>query len=196
MDFKICEELALLAKENNEEAKEMLVKEFEPFIRSVAKRTFIHGFDYNDIVSEGYITLFKCIKMYNPNSHRFVGYTVSAIKNNINYIIEKSLRHESTEGASALTMTDKLEHILLSDKNVIDEKLSELLDEEMLTMLEDTLSEEEMEIINLIILRGYSVKEYSLYRQLKYSTVSQKKQRLLKKIRTPLENYTTKNIAF
>lgn len=71
MDYKLIENLVLLARDDDEDAKEKLVHEFKPMIMKASRKAFIHGFDMNDIEHECYITLFQCITMYKLESHRF-----------------------------------------------------------------------------------------------------------------------------
>ena len=196
MDYKVVENLAILAKNNDEKAKEALVKEFKPIIEGLSRKTFIHGFEHNDIVNEGYITLFKCIKMYNPSTHRFVGYTVNAIKNNLNYLIQKSIKRTGSEGLGAYTLTDKLENILECTNNPLEDKLSDIAYEQLFNILKNKLTEDELDVVNLIILEGYTIKQYAEFKDMSYSKAVLRKNKTLKKIRIPLLQFSYDYINF
>ncbi|MEG0775026.1 sigma factor [Clostridium sp.] len=50
----------------------------------------MNGYEFDDLRNETFITLFKCVELYNPNKHKFVAYAVSSIKNSINTLIRNS----------------------------------------------------------------------------------------------------------
>ena len=54
MDYEYIESLVLQAKDGNEDAKEKLCFEFKPLIMKTSSRTFIHGYDFQDIENECY----------------------------------------------------------------------------------------------------------------------------------------------
>lgn len=195
MNYSYIEDLVLLARNNDEKAKEELVYEFKPLILGIVKKTFVHGYEIEDLINEGYHTLFKCVCMYDTNAHRFVGYAANAIKNNINYLIEKSIRREGSEGASALTLTDKLEHVLLSDEDLIEEKFANIVGSQILETITKALTEQEKEILSYIVLKGHSIKEYAALKEMKYSTAAKKKNVTINKIKLPLLQYTNFNCS-
>ncbi|SUY46965.1 RNA polymerase sigma factor, sigma-70 family [Clostridium putrefaciens] len=74
------ENLVKLAKNGYLSAKEELSAEFTPFILNLSKKSFINSYEFEDIKNECYGTLFKCIKVYDCDKHRFVAYATNAIK--------------------------------------------------------------------------------------------------------------------
>ena len=72
MNYDYIESLVIKSKDGNEEAKEKLVNEFKPFIINLSKRTFIHGYEFEDIMNECYRILFKCVSYYNSFSPLFL----------------------------------------------------------------------------------------------------------------------------
>ena len=58
MDYNYVESLAVNAKQGDEKSKELIIKEFESYISSLSRNTFIYGYDVSDIKSECYKTLF------------------------------------------------------------------------------------------------------------------------------------------
>ena len=59
MNYDYIESLVIKSKDGDEESKEKLVNEFKPFIINLSKRTFIHGYEFQDIMNECYRILFK-----------------------------------------------------------------------------------------------------------------------------------------
>lgn len=65
-------------------------------------------------------TLFKGVSLYNLEKHRFVAYTINAIKNNINDLIKMIKTRSATEGNDALSLHDDFEKDLPSQINLED----------------------------------------------------------------------------
>lgn len=182
MDFNFVEDLVLKVRENNEAAKEELVNQFRPFIINLSKKTFIHGYDFNDIQSECYITLFNCVEKYNTNSHKFVGYATNGIKNGINCLIRKALNNKPTHGSDALTFSSDLGDCLATDDDML-QALVDNCDSEEIRVAFDQLSSEEKELLDFIVIKGQSIRLYSYWKNLCYSTAVNRKALTLAKLR-------------
>jgi RNA polymerase sporulation-specific sigma factor len=63
----IEEQLAILAREGNEEAEEYLIRKYKEVVKTKAHLYFIAGADRDDIVQEGMIGIFKAIKGFDPS---------------------------------------------------------------------------------------------------------------------------------
>jgi RNA polymerase sigma factor (sigma-70 family) len=120
MDYKHIENLVLLCKANNGEAKETLVSEFNPLIINLCKKSFVSGYEFEDIRNECYKTLFNCIKLYEPEKHRFVAYASNAMKNSVNCLIRKSVRRPKTDGSKVLMLDTTLENISCISMDFVD----------------------------------------------------------------------------
>ena len=59
---KTDEEIALLARDGDDQAQEVLLNKYKNFVRSKARSYFLIGADHEDIVQEGMIGLFKAIR--------------------------------------------------------------------------------------------------------------------------------------
>ena len=84
MNYDYIESLVRQSKDGDINSKEKLLEEFKPFIINISKRTFIYGYEFEDIINECYRILLKCISLYKIENHRFVAYATNGIKNNIN----------------------------------------------------------------------------------------------------------------
>lgn len=93
MNYNHIENLVRLSKAGDKYSKEELVKEFKPFIINISKKTFINGYEFEDIMNECYKSLFQCISLYRTENHRFVAYATNGIKNNINDLIRKHIKN-------------------------------------------------------------------------------------------------------
>ncbi|NFE75193.1 sigma-70 family RNA polymerase sigma factor [Clostridium botulinum] len=182
MDLKYVEILAKKSKHGDNLSKEKLIEEFRPFIRNLSRKTFIHGYDKEDIENECYKNLFKCLNSYNLEKHRFVAYATNGIKNNLNDLIKRSKNRDNSEGSSALTLTDNLEHTLPSNNLNLEEILCNKCDLEILKSAIKNLTEEEQELIDFIFFKNNTVRLYSKLKNLCYSTAAKRKIVALRKI--------------
>ena len=114
MDYNYVESLVYQCKNGDMISKEKLADEFRPLIINISKRTFIDGYDLNDIRNECYKSLFKCVSLYNLEKHKFVAYATNAIKNNINDLIKHIKTRSSTNGNDALSLHSDVEKDLPS----------------------------------------------------------------------------------
>ena len=183
MNFNEIEALVAAAKAENELSKEKLAEEFKPFILNLSCKTFISGYDIEDIQNECYKILFKCVSAYNLDRHRFVGYAMSGIKNNINDLIERSIKRSPTEGTEALILSDNLEHILPSQMDALDDMICNKTALELLGNAINSLSQEERELILFVYFRNSSLRTYAYWKNMCYSTASKKKQTILNKLK-------------
>lgn len=183
MDFNEIEALVAAAKAENKLSKEKLAEEFKPFILNLSSKTFISGYDREDIQNECYRILFNCVSAYNLDRHRFVGYAMSGIRNSINDLIERSIKRSPGEGSEALILSDNLEHILPSQMDALDDMLCNKIASELLKNAMNSLSQEERELIIFIYFKNSSLRTYAYWKNMCYSTASKKKQTILNKLK-------------
>ncbi|GEP64187.1 sigma-70 family RNA polymerase sigma factor [Clostridium beijerinckii] len=189
MDFNYIEVLVTKCKNNDEEAKEKLAEEFRTLIYNISKRTFIDGYNAHDIMQECYQSLFKSVYMYNLEKHRFVAYATNAIKNNMSDLIKRIKTRRSTEGNDALSLHDNFESNLPSEEISTETSLCEMCDYEDLKLALKNLGGEELELIDFVFYKNYTVKEYAYFKNMCYSTAIQKKKNILMKILNNISLY-------
>lgn len=189
MDFNYIEQLALESKTGIISSKERLLEEFKPFIINFSNKTFIYGFEVQDIQNECYSTLLKCIKMYNPINHKFVGYAIKSIKNSIFYILRKSKNRASAEGSEALTSNGDLDYLNLSNEYELDEIIFKKCDTLEIKDALSKLSRDERELIQIVIFQRNSVKTYAKLKNIPYSTALYKKNKTFKNLNNYINLY-------
>ena len=182
MDYEYIENLVLKSKAGDTLSKEKLANEFRPLILNIAKRTFLHGYDKNDIQNECYHSLFKCLSMYNCANHRFVAYATNGIKNNINDLIQRVKNRSSLEGSEALTLSKDLENNLPSNDESFEDVLCSKCDFEALKSALNYLDKEERELIKFIFFQNNRLSSYASMKNLPYSTANKKKAITLMKL--------------
>ncbi|WP_297421355.1 sigma-70 family RNA polymerase sigma factor [Clostridium sp.] len=200
MDYEYIESLVQKSKEGDTLSKEKLVSEFRPLILNIVKRTFLHGYDNEDIKHECYRTLFKCLSMYNLESHRFVAYASNGIRNNINDLIKRVKNRSSSEGSEALTLSSDLEDNILSKDDSIEDIFCTKCDYETLKLAINSLNNEEKELIKFIFFKNNSVATYASIKNIPYSTANRKKLLTLMKLSnyfiSPAKDSTDKIIKY
>ncbi|OOM07214.1 sigma-70 family RNA polymerase sigma factor [Clostridium saccharobutylicum] len=189
MDFNYIEDLVSKCKNNDEKAKEKLAYEFRPLIYNISKRTFIDGYNTNDIIQECYQSLFKSVYMYNLEKHRFVAYATNAIKNNMNDLIKKTKTRRSTEGNDALSLHNDVEKEFLSEEISAETSLCEMCDYEDLKLALKNLNKDEKQFIDFVFFKNYTVLDYANIKNMCYSTAIVKKRNILNKILNNISLY-------
>ncbi|WP_252247827.1 sigma-70 family RNA polymerase sigma factor [Clostridium sp. ZS6] len=182
MDFKYVEMLAKKSKDGDNLSKEKLIEEFRPFIKNLSRKTFIHGYDKEDLENECYKNLFKCLNSYNLEKHRFVAYATNGIKNNLNDLIRKTKNRDNSEGSSTLILSDNLEHTLPSNNPNLEEILCNKCDLEILKTAIKNLTKEEQELIDFIFFKNNTIRLYSHLKDMCYSTAAKRKMDVVRKI--------------
>ncbi len=186
MNFSKIENLVLLSKVGDEKAKEELAKEFKPFILNLCKKSHVNGFEFEDLKNECYQTLFKCVKVYSPEKHRFVAYATNAIKNSINNLIRISIRRENRDGPKTLILNDNLEHVLSYDMDFVEDKIYKAALNKTLKAALKNLTRDELELIEFVYFKKHSLKLYSDLKGISYVKATNMKNTMLNKLRETL----------
>ena len=186
MNYNYIENLVKQSKDGDISSKEKLIDEFKPFIINVSKKTYIYGYDFEDIVNECYRILLKCISIYKLENHRFVGYATNGIKNSINDLIKRNLKNDNVSGSAVFTIDSFLEDTFKDDVPEIDDFLCSKYDCRCLEQALSTLNKDELELIYNIYFADKTLKSYADEKQLCYSSAFKKKKRILNKLFTSM----------
>ena len=189
MNYKYIESLVKLAKEKDIESQELLVEEFKPIIYGLTKKISASGYEREDLISESYRILFNCIEKYDSSKHRFVAYSINAIKNNFKYILRKSTRRGDYEGLISKDIALDLESIIPHEEGTYEKNESDIIDDQILKHIFKDLAKDELELINLIVFEDYTVREYAKLKKLNYSMAVKKKKLALDKIKIPFNEF-------
>lgn len=183
MDYNKVEQLVLLSKENNERAKEELVKEFTPLIKKLSYKNHIFGYEAIDLESECYQTLFKCVLYYNLNSHRFVAYATNALKNTVYYLIRKTcdkFKQEAIEYVSDPEIIDSTKHVNIQGS---EESIYSDDDIEIIKKAVSMLSEKDKDILLFVVANKNTLKDYAAKNNISYSTALLRKKYALNRLK-------------
>lgn len=191
MDYDYIENLVILSKTGDEYSKEKLIEEFKPFIINLSKRTFIPGYEFDDIMNECYIALFKCISLYKTEMHRFVAYATNGIKNNIHDLIRKSLKNSALHVANILD--NHVEETYKADIPEITDLLCRQYDNDCLKHALRQLTSDEFELINHLFFKDKTLKSYTDKKEICYSYAVKKKRYVLDKLFMHINIYILKH---
>lgn len=183
MNYEYIEKLVIEAKNGDKTAKESLVFEFTPFINSLSRKTFIHGYEKSDIKNECFQTLFICISKYKINSNSFVSYAINSMKNNVNDLIRRIVSRNELDGLYSLSLDDNLENSLSSETDQPDEKLCNECDyNAMLFAINNKLNDVEKDLIDFIFFKGNTLTNYAYYNNISRVTALKRKKKALNKL--------------
>lgn len=177
-------QLADMIKHNNDnDAFEEIVVRYVRLIASIATKYRAEGFEINDFIQEGLLTLLNACKTYNENSGAsFKNYATICVENKFISILRKS-QIKSAIPKDNLVPIDEVE---LSDDNATNpEQLvlnKETLDG-MLVSLKSKLSPLELQVFSLY-LAGCNYIETSRRLNLSVKSVDNALQRIRKKLNT------------
>jgi len=168
------------AKAKDEAAMNELIKKFTPFILKMVGNIYIKGYDRNDLIQMGYLTIIKAVESYNLSSNTsFVAYVTNAIRNNYFYEIRKVSKGNFDDSYEKLV--EEGEYFNSSNREEsIEEVLLKKEQKEKLKKILKGLSKEQLELLTFSYGGGHgALKEYSRIKGIKYVTMQKRRKKLL-----------------
>ena len=182
------------AKSGDSESMEIILKTFKPKVNSICREYFLIGSDFDDILQEGMIGLYKAIQNYEPNKNdnfsRFASMCIhrqiqSAVK------IANSKKNMPLNDYFSINTAGEFEpenekspQIILVTKDRVVEKVS--LEKEknssIIKKIKECLNDGQFRIL-LLYLNGYSYQEISKITSLKTKTIDNTIQSIKKKLK-------------
>jgi len=176
------ERLARLSKNGDVKAKEELAEEFKPFILNLSKKSYIHGFEFEDIRNECYKSLFNCLKHYIPDKHRFVAYAIRSIKNTVALLARHSQKRVNTDGPASVPIDETLENLLSYDMGLVEDEIIRKIVVSKLKKAVNALTEDEKILVDYVFIKKHTLTQYSYYRNLTYSKTVNMKNAIINKL--------------
>lgn len=188
------EDLLVLAKRGDENAKEDLIKKYYPLIIKEAKNVFLKEFTFEDLIQIGILNLINAIEKYDLNKGTiyFTGYVSMAIKNGFRYLCRSEIRYNSQ-----FSLNKTNEEGLELGLNIIDDSsytediiLNDLIKEVLVKAL-DTLDKEERDLIDFLYINNpkANLSKYAVLTKKDYYYLTVLKRRALKKLASTLKEY-------
>jgi len=171
-------ELLIKAKEGDKASKEEILKMFKPLVISRANNIYVNGYDKSDLIQMGYVSVLKAIDSFDISSDSFTAYVINSVKNNYYYLIR---------GKAKLNYDTELDEEMVSDEFTEDIAMIKLDTDELKDALEK-LSEEDKTLIDYLFFKGYKLRECSKILKTSKSTLSRRKERILKHLKVILKD--------
>lgn len=181
------DELVLKAQKGDTFAVEEILKRFKPYIIKLSKTIYINGYDMEDLIQIGCITLIKAIKKYDLSKvNKFVPYATCAIKNNYYYEIrqkskcngETSLNQELEDGLQIIDNISSEEDI--EGSYIIKEEFVAL------KLAFSKLSNKDSEILSYVFMNNGKLVDYAKAKNIKYITSVKRKNSALERLKKQL----------
>lgn len=183
------EVLVKKAKLGDKEALEKVIKCFEWYIYKSALNIYVSGYDQEDLMQIGYMTVMKAVDNYDIKRSNFTGYVTLSITNNFRCLIRNKARENSYVSlenniSDGVSLKDMLldENLNLEDDYI--EKERNIFIREAIHRLPFKLKE----IIDYVYIKEKgNLKEYAKVKGINYNTVVKRKNLAFEKIKIYLK---------
>lgn len=155
------EKLIIGAKNGDEQSIEVLFSLFRSKVTAISREYFLVGADYNDLIQEGMIGLYKAISIYDKDkNHNFGMFASLCIHRQLQNAVKNANRKKNSPlnsylpikyyDGSNMTDEERLTNLVIVDdssdieKNYIDKEMNALL----LSEIKKVLSDEQFEVLN------------------------------------------------
>jgi len=184
-------ELVIKAQKGDNAAAEEILKSFKPYILKLCRKIYINGYEMEDLIQIGYITLMKVIKNYDLSKvNKFIPYATCAIKNNYYYEIRQRSRYNS-ETSLNIELGEDIQFIdnIVSEENIeatliLKENIQELNSALLKLSLKDR------EIISYVFLKNGKLVDYAKEKGIKYITCVKRKNTALARLKNQISSTT------
>ena len=163
MDIDINEEIKR-AQTHDEEAMENLLRIFKPKVVAISREYFLIGADFDDLLQEGMIGLYKAIRIYDPEkNHNFSAFASLCIHRQLQNAVKNANRKKNATinsyvpikyfDGSNTSDDDKINKLVIVDddsdieKNYIDKEMNAIV----ISKVKDLLSDEQFKVLKMFI---------------------------------------------
>jgi len=188
--------LIIQAKNHNEDAMEELMRTFKPKVIAISREYFLIGAEFDDLIQEGMIGLYKAIRIYDETkNHSFSAFASLCIHRQIQNAVKNANRKKNSPlnsyipikyyDGSNVSDEDSVLRLVIADENsdieqnYIDEEINTI----MLSKVKDILTDEQFNILKLFI-NGDSYFEIANKTNLTTKKVDNTLQAIKKKLKT------------
>ena len=183
-------------KQHDDEAMEKLLQFFKSKVTSISREYFLLGGDFDDIIQEGMIGLYKAIQSYDETKNaNFGAFASLCIHRQIQNAVKNANRKKNSPlnqylpikyfDGSGSSDEDSVLKLVIADENsnveqnYIDKEISTIV----LSKVKDCLSEEQFQILKLFI-NGESYSEIAKKLNISSKQVDNSLQAIKKKLKT------------
>ena len=163
IDIDINEEIKR-AQAHDEDAMENLLRIFKPKVIALSREYFLIGADFDDLLQEGMIGLYKAIRIYDPEkNHNFSAFASLCIHRQLQNAVKNANRKKNAPlnsyvpikyyDGSNTSDDDKINKLVIVDddsdieKNYIDKEMNAIV----ISRVKDLLSDEQFRVLKMFI---------------------------------------------
>ena len=196
MDEKIILTLIEKAKNHDGEAMEELLQHFKPKVIAISREYFLVGAEFDDLIQEGMIGLYKAIGVYDKaKNHNFSAFASLCIHRQLQNAVKNANRKKNNplnsyvpikyyDGSSSSEEDSVLKLVIVDDnsdieQNYIDNELNTI----MMSKVKDILNKEQFKILKQF-LNGDSYTSIAVSNKISPKQVDNMLQAIKKKLRT------------
>ena len=160
MTEEVISKLIKKAKCHDEEAMGELLQAFKPKVIAISREYFLVGSEFDDLIQEGMIGLYKAISIYDENkNHSFSAFASLCIHRQLQNAVKNANRKKNTplnsyvpikyyDGSSSSDEENVLKLVIVDDnsnieQNYIDKELNTIV----ISKVKDILTEEQFRIL-------------------------------------------------
>lgn len=196
MEEKEISNLIIKAKNNNQEAIEELLQVFKPKVIAICREYFLIGAEFDDLLQEGMIGLYKAINVYEETkNHNFSAFASLCIHRQLQNAVKNANRKKNSplnsylpikyyDGSSSSEEDNVLKLVIVDDnsdieQNYIDKELNTIV----ISKVKDMLSKEQFFVLKMF-LNGVSYSEIAKTMDITSKQVDNMLQAIKKKLKT------------
>lgn len=173
------EKLVEKAKAKEGAATEEIIEKFKFLVFKEASRYHVPGYELEDLVQHGYLSIIKAIAMYKLGSNSFNGYCINAIRMNFRALLKGEIKHFREVSNNEMLDFDTVEDykFTLEDEVIAYDEVKKLY------VALDKLEPLEREIIERHYILGEALGEIACDRDKSYHQFVRIKKKALEKLR-------------
>lgn len=177
------------AKNGDQNSIEYVIKKYEPLVKSRASKYFIKGYEHDDLVQEGNLTILKAIKKFDAKmKSNFTSYCDMALRNNFSYMLREMMKKDFEVSLESKSEEfDLLE--VLTDGISIESLFFENIQKKELLIVLNKLSEENKKLIYFLYgEEKNTLSSWCKENNMEYFKARRKKDKILAEIKRNLLN--------
>lgn len=176
------------AQMGDKEAIEDIVTRFIPFIIKTCRRIYIRGFELEDLIQIGQVSIIKAINNYKTNRrYAFTTYAVSTVKTNLYRLMKYKVNSVSEISLNAVNNKGYEIIDILASKDNVEDEIIENEEKRRLHAEINRLSHREKEIIFWFYFENKTLEEYAMQKSICYRAAVERKRRAIKKLRCHMD---------
>ena len=164
LENKDVESLINLAQNHDEEAMETLIRMFTPKVTAISRGYFLIGADYDDLIIEGMMGLYKAINIYDSNkNHNFGAFASLCINRQMQNAVKNANRKKNNplnaylpiknyDGSKITDEENILKLVIADDSSNIEQNfIDKEFNAQIIEKVKGVLSEEQFIVLEMFL---------------------------------------------